>query len=98
MSYFEHSVVTRIYPDVICNHMTGGGGGSGTAGSIVQEGSREYPAVPYGINDFNKPICTINNSNDPNEVSNITVLQMIHFLPHLNSKSSFLDASLNRYD
>lgn len=41
----------------------------GTGGSTANFGQWDYPAVPFGKNDFNQPICTINNYNDPNQVN-----------------------------
>ena len=53
----------RIYADIVINHMTGGGSGTGTAGSSWNAGGssssdyggQSYPAVPYGQNDFHPP-------------------------------------------
>lgn len=53
----------RIYVDLVINHMTGGGSGTGTAGSAWNAGGsdsnswggQQYPAVPYGENDFHPP-------------------------------------------
>lgn len=75
----------RIYPDVIFNHMSGGGGGQGTGGSSTSSGSRNYPAVPYGVDDFNKPICGISNYNDVNQVRNDSISFLI-LLRYSNSK------------
>lgn len=50
--------------------MTGGGGSLGTGGTVSQPSQRQYPGVPYGPPDFNFPICTITNYNDPNQVRN----------------------------
>jgi alpha-amylase len=58
----------RIYADIVFNHMTGPAGSlTGTGGSTAQPDQKQFPAVPYGPNDFN-PTCTINNYNDPNNV------------------------------
>ncbi|XP_065353289.1 alpha-amylase 2-like [Cloeon dipterum] len=60
----------RIYPDIVFNHMTGGGSFlTGTGGSTAEPDNKQYPGVPYGPNDFN-PTCTITNYNDPNNVRN----------------------------
>lgn len=44
-------------------------GATGTGGSTADTGSKYYPAVPYGSNDFHSS-CTINNYNDANNVRN----------------------------
>ena len=60
----------NIYVDGVINHMSGmDGAGTGTAGSQYDGGSQSYPGVPFSTNDFHKPICTIQNYNDPTEVS-----------------------------
>lgn len=41
----------------------------GTGGSYADTGSKYYPAVPYGSNDFHSS-CTINNYNDASNVRN----------------------------
>lgn len=62
--------INRVYVDVVFNHMTGvWEGASGIGGSQVDTVNKYYPDVPYGPNDFN-PTCSINNYNDPNNVSN----------------------------
>ena len=45
------------------------GSGTGTAGSSYDGGAQTYPGVPFSTNDFHKPICTIQNYGDPNEVT-----------------------------
>lgn len=41
----------------------------GTAGSYADTGSKYYPAVPYGSNDFHST-CSIDNYNDASNVRN----------------------------
>lgn len=56
---------------MVFNHMTGTWGENvGTGGSTANFNQWSYPGVPYGRNDFNSPICTINNYNDPYNVRN----------------------------
>lgn len=60
--------------------MTGGISGYGTAGT-KNSGGYDYPGVPYSSNDFNHPICTIQNYNDANEVKTTTTI-------HINNKKT----------
>ncbi|XP_017774160.1 PREDICTED: alpha-amylase-like [Nicrophorus vespilloides] len=66
MSKRCNAVGVRIYVDVILNHMAAQQN-IGTAGSTANPGSKEYPAVPYGPNDFH-PDCSINDYNNATEV------------------------------
>ncbi|KAF7996387.1 hypothetical protein HCN44_002019 [Aphidius gifuensis] len=62
----------RIYVDAVVNHMSADqstGKVIGTGGSTADPPSRNYSAVPYGKNDFNK-FCSINNYDDPVMVRN----------------------------
>jgi alpha-amylase len=60
---------SRIYVDVVINHMTGDHPNATSVGGVTADTSnRQYPAVPYGPGDFNNP-CTITNYNDPIEVT-----------------------------
>lgn len=70
MHYHVVVICCRIYVDVVFNHMTGDwSGATGTGGSSADTGSKYYPAVPYGSNDFHST-CTINNYNDADNVRN----------------------------
>ena len=60
----------RIYVDIVINHMTGPSDiAGGTGGSIAYPNNLDFPAVPFGPNDFNYP-CEITNYNDPIMVRN----------------------------
>ncbi|XP_049543618.1 alpha-amylase A-like [Anopheles darlingi] len=65
----------RVYVEVVFNHMARASAGEaatttrGTAGSIVNPATRDYPDAPYIAADFNDP-CTIVNANDPHELRN----------------------------
>jgi hypothetical protein len=48
------------------DHVTAVGVGDSTADTY----NLQYPAVPFGPNDFNQPKCEINNYGDPNDVCN----------------------------
>ncbi|EDS30101.1 alpha-amylase 1 [Culex quinquefasciatus] len=61
-----NNVGVRIYVDIVINHMAAMSGGA-TGGSWVD--GLNFPAVPYGPNDFN-PRCEIYNYNDPYQVRN----------------------------
>ena len=61
----------NIFVDAVINHMSGmDGQGSGTAGSSYNGGAQDYPGVPFSSQDFNQPICQIQNYGDPTEVRN----------------------------
>ena len=62
----------RIYVDAVINHMAAVSG-VGSAGSNFNSGSKSFPAVPFGPNDFNDKKCrtssgNIENYNDVNQV------------------------------
>eukprot|EP00058_Branchiostoma_floridae_P009092 XP_002594580.1 hypothetical protein BRAFLDRAFT_77551 [Branchiostoma floridae] len=66
----------RIYADVVINHMCGfGGSGHGTGGSYFNAENLDFPAVPYGSNDFNNcstcgtSDCKVQSYDDVNQVS-----------------------------
>lgn len=79
-----NAVGVRIYVDLIINHMSATGG-YGTGGSSGNPGSKSFPAVPYGPNDFN-PTCSITNYNDPINVRNCQLVGM----PDLNQGQSWV--------
>ncbi|KAK9871280.1 hypothetical protein WA026_011550 [Henosepilachna vigintioctopunctata] len=81
----------RIYVDIIMNHMTGMSG-NGIAGSSADAGSKSYPSVPYGYNDFHQS-CSLNNYNDPNEVRNCE----LSGLKDLNQGSEYVRGKLVEY-
>lgn len=77
MSRRCNKVGIRLYPDVILNHMSAVGDQNpitGTGGSTADPGAREFPAVPYGPNDFNQPRCEINNWNNVDEIRNCNLV------------------------
>jgi len=56
--------------DIILNHMTGDHANAvGVGGSTADTYNLQYPAVPFGPNDFNQPQCGIDNYADPDNVS-----------------------------
>lgn len=63
-----NAVGVRIYVDAVINHMSGMSG-TGTGGSSADNNGKQWPAVPFGPNDFN-PRCDIQNYNDIYQVRN----------------------------
>ena len=56
-----HAAGVKIYVDAVLNHMAGGAStGTGSAGSPYSH--YNYPAVPYGTNDFHH--CGRNGNDD----------------------------------
>lgn len=53
-----NAVGVRIYVDAVINHMAAGNGW-GTGGSSSDANGLNFPAVPFGSNDFN-PRCKKN--------------------------------------
>jgi alpha-amylase len=86
-----NAVGIRIYPDAVINHMSASSG-TGTGGSSVNVGSLQFPAVPYGPNDFN-PECPINNYNDANQVRNCWLVG----LPDLKLSASYVRDKIVAY-
>lgn len=69
-------VGVRIYVDIVFNHMTGEKGSIvGTAGSTANADKLDYPAIPYGPDDFHYP-CTVDNYQDPSNVRNCRLVGM----------------------
>jgi alpha-amylase len=61
---------SRIYVDVVFNHMTANyPNATGVGGTTADTYNKHYPGVPYGPGDFN-PSCAITNYQDPINVSN----------------------------
>ncbi|CAH1795064.1 unnamed protein product [Owenia fusiformis] len=48
-----NDVGVRVYVDAVINHMTGGGFGVGSDGSVWSGDGLDYPSVPFGSTDFN---------------------------------------------
>lgn len=70
MSRRCNAVGIRIYIDVLLNHMSADNDNAvGTAGNRADPANRQFPAVPYGPNDFNKR-CSIYNWDDAEEIRN----------------------------
>jgi len=46
------SVRRSVYVDVVLNHMTGGGSGTGSDNSSFDGETQSYPGVPYNDSDF----------------------------------------------
>lgn len=83
----------RIYVDVVFNHMTGDWpNAQGTGGSNADTGSKYYPAVPYGKNDFHTS-CGITNYNDANNVRNCE----LSGLKDLNQGSDYVRGKIVEY-
>lgn len=78
-----NAVGVRIYPDVVINHMCGGGGtGTGTGGTYFDANSESFPGVPYSSLDFNDGNCNsgsgnIENYQDTNQVRNCRLVNLI---------------------
>ncbi|XP_065073859.1 alpha-amylase 1-like [Ochlerotatus camptorhynchus] len=67
-----NQVGVRIYADIVFNHMSDYSG-LGTGGSVVD--GLNYPAVPFGPNDFN-PHCAIEDYNNVYQVRNCWLVNM----------------------
>uniref|UniRef100_A0A182LXD6 Alpha-amylase n=1 Tax=Anopheles culicifacies TaxID=139723 RepID=A0A182LXD6_9DIPT len=80
-----NAVGVRIYADLVINHMAAISTNGGTGGSTANAGAMQFPAVPFGPNDFN-PVCTITNYNDPIMVRNCQLVG----LPDLNQGNSWV--------
>jgi len=84
-----NAVGVRIYPDVVINHMAAGGHNTGTGGSTADSNGPNYPAVPYGPNDFNYG-CEIYSYQDINQVRNCRLVGM----PDLNQGTEWVRARI----
>lgn len=62
-----NAVGVGIYVDAVINHMSGGTGGTSSAGRSWSH--HNYPGL-YGPNDFHSPVCGITNYGDANNVQN----------------------------
>jgi alpha-amylase len=64
---------SRIYVDVVFNHMTADFPiATGVGGTTADTSNKQYPGVPYGPGDFN-PTCAITNYQNPINVSNTDI-------------------------
>ena len=60
---------SRIYVDVVFNHMTAEyPNATGVGGTTADTYNKQYPGVPYGTEHFN-PTCEITTYQDPINVS-----------------------------
>jgi hypothetical protein len=73
---------SRIYVDVVINHMTASfGDATGTGNSSAHTDISVYPAVPYGPGDFHTPTCIIQGydyGNNATAVSETAPVSMPH--------------------
>lgn len=83
-----------VYADVVVNHMADYNGGTGTGGSTWS--ARNFPAVPFGSNDFHSPKCDIADADYSGNRSNVTNCDMPG-LPDLNTGSSYVQGKIAAY-
>ncbi|XP_078573488.1 alpha-amylase-like [Branchiostoma floridae x Branchiostoma japonicum] len=90
----------RIYADVVINHMCGfGGSGHGTGGSYFNAENLDFPAVPYGSNDFNNcstcgtSDCKVQSYDDVNQIRNCRLVSMLD----LNHSSDYVRGKIADY-
>ncbi|MCM5678390.1 alpha amylase C-terminal domain-containing protein [Schlegelella sp. S2-27] len=79
-----------IYVDAVINHMSGGNGGTSSAGRSWSH--HNYPGL-YGSQDFHQPVCSITNYGDANNVQNCE----LSGLQDLNTGSSYVRAKIADY-
>ncbi|XP_055523462.1 alpha-amylase-like [Wyeomyia smithii] len=79
-----NKVGVRIYVDLVINHMAGATANGGTGGSRGNAAKMEFPAIPYGRNDFHDP-CSIKDYSNAWEVRNCQLVG----LPDLNQRSQW---------
>jgi len=92
-----NAVGVRIYVDAVINHMSAVGG-LGSGGTDQNPGTKYYPGVPYGPNDFNDYKCrtssgNIENYNDPYQVRDCKLVGM----PDLNSATEYVRNKIADY-
>ncbi|XP_077291632.1 alpha-amylase A-like [Arctopsyche grandis] len=84
----------RIYVDAILNHMSGNfTENTGTGGSKANYSGMNYPDISYSAEDFNHPICTIENYNNAVEARNC----QLYGLRDLNQTSEYVRNKLVTY-
>ena len=95
-----NAVGVRIYPDVIPNHMCGGGGtGTGTGGSYFDaDYNLSFEGVPYSRNDFNDDKCytssgNIENYGDATQVRNCRLVNLVD----LDQSKSYVRGKIGDY-
>nr|KAG5706333.1 hypothetical protein BaRGS_026115 [Batillaria attramentaria] len=79
----SYKLVSRIYADVVVNHMAGAEqSGRGSGGTSFDGSTLSYPGVPYSAQNFNpRSKCPsgdghVNNYGDPNNVRNCYLLSL----------------------
>lgn len=87
----------RIYVDAVINHMAAVSG-IGSGGTSFSSGSKSFPGVPYGPNDFNDARCktssgNIENYNDIYQVRNCKLVG----LPDLSTDSEYVRNKIADY-
>lgn len=86
-----NAVGVRIYVDVVFNHMTGIGT-IGSGGSTADPARRDYPAVPYRDEHFNR-FCTITDFRDPVQLRNCE----LYGLPDLDQSNEHVRTMIVNY-
>ena len=85
-----NAVGVGIYVDAVINHMSGGSGGTSSAGRNWSH--HNYPGL-YDANDFHSPVCGITNYGDANNVQNCE----LSGLQDLNTGSSEVRGKIADY-
>ncbi|CAG9786604.1 unnamed protein product [Diatraea saccharalis] len=89
-----NQVGVRIYADVVINHMTGDNPENiGTGGSTADFKNYSYPAVPYTIEHFHYPFCSIHDYNNAAEVRSCNLVG----LKDLNHGLSYVQTKIANY-
>lgn len=85
-----NAVGVGIYADAVINHMSGGSGGTSSAGRSWSH--HNYPGL-YGSADFHSPVCSVTNYNDANNVQNCE----LSGLQDLNTGSAYVRGKIADY-
>jgi alpha-amylase len=85
-----NKVGVRTYVDAVINHMAAVSG-TGSAGSSFNAGSKSFPAVPFGSNDFNDAKCKTSSGNIENygDVNQVRDCKLVG-LPDLAVSSEYV--------
>lgn len=89
-----NAVGVGIYVDAVINHMSGGNGGSSSAGNGW--GHHSYPRVPYGSNDFHQPVCGIDGADYGNNAGRVWGCELSG-LQDLNTGSPYVQGKIADY-
>ncbi len=89
-----NAVGVGIYVDAVINHMSGGDGGSSSAGNGWSH--HGYPRVPYGTNDFHQPVCGINSADYNNDAWRVRNCELSG-LQDLNTGASYVRGKIADY-